>query len=143
MKSHTPLVVGCAAALLFGGILFEKIFPAPRATVPEQRPHRRIAPVLYPQTPRGASWTFALDPGDPDDALSRRDEGYQHIAALQAAGDFRRAADFATAEAAEFRRDWTIAAYFEWGCRQPEFAFVSASRIAEPTSRETAIQAVF
>lgn len=72
-----------------------------------------------------------------------RDTGLRHIATLQQTGNYRSAADLATTSAQEYRRDFTIAAFHEWGRTQPEQAIASAIRIDDSVTREFAIQSVF
>jgi hypothetical protein len=75
--------------------------------------------------------------------MSARDEGYRRITALQEAGDFEHAARLATEGAPNFRRDWTIAAYFSWGKLQPEAAAMHALRLDEGPNRELALESAF
>jgi hypothetical protein len=75
-----------------------------------------------------------------DDPLKARDQGYAVIAKFQSSGDFERAAEYAVAETGEYRRDFLIAAFHEWGRQKPEQAFTSALQVADATARETAMQ---
>jgi hypothetical protein len=71
-----------------------------------------------------------------------RELGYRLMAALQKAGAYALAAEFAVAGPDEHRRDFTIAAYHAWGRKQPDQALAAAMRITEPTTLEFATQSV-
>jgi hypothetical protein len=71
-----------------------------------------------------------------------RDYGYAVIFALNRVAEFEKAADYAVADSSRSRSDLIIAAYHDWGRRQPEGALVSAIHLPEASIRETAIQSV-
>lgn len=74
------------------------------------------------------------------DAATARDCGYALIFALNRRGEFSTSANFAIAGPPEVRRDWIIAAYHDWGRRQPELALLSAAQITDAVARQTALQ---
>lgn len=71
-----------------------------------------------------------------------RELGYNLIAALHKVGAHALAAEFAVTETSAFHRDFTIAAYHEWGRSEPDQAWGSAIRIGDPTTRQSATQSV-
>jgi hypothetical protein len=71
-----------------------------------------------------------------------RELGYHLIAALHKVAAHALAAEFAVTESSEFHRDFTIAAYHEWGRSEPDQAWVSAIRIGDHTTRLSATQSV-
>lgn len=75
-------------------------------------------------------------------ATTARDFGYALIFGLNRRGEFSASAGYATAAPEGMRRDLVIAAYHDWGRRQPEQAFLSAAQIANPTARQFAMQSV-
>ena len=77
---------------------------------------------------------------DPETDL--REPGLRHITTLQLAGSFSQAADYAVGAPLEFRRDFTIAAYHEWGRHHPDQAIASAVRIEEAFTRDFAMHSV-
>jgi hypothetical protein len=77
-----------------------------------------------------------------DPATDQREPGLRHIATLQLSGLYSQAADYAVASPLEFRRDFTIAAYHEWGRHQPEQAIASAIHIEEAFTRDFAMHSV-
>lgn len=79
-------------------------------------------------------------PRDPETDL--REPGLRHITTLQLAGSFSQAADYAVAAPLEYRRDFTIAAYHEWGRHHPDQAIASAIRIEEAFTRDFAMHSV-
>jgi hypothetical protein len=84
--------------------------------------------------------TRELSAANPEQA---RELGYQLIAGLQKTGAYGPAAQFAVAASENFRRDFVIAAYHEWGRRQPDQSLASAIHIADSTVRGLAIQSAF
>lgn len=71
-----------------------------------------------------------------------REPGLRHITTLQLAGAYAQAAEFAVAAPLDHRRDFTIAAYHEWGRHQPDLALASAIRIEEAFTRDFAMHSV-
>ena len=71
-----------------------------------------------------------------------REPGLRHITTLQLDGSYAQAADYAVAAPLEYRRDFTIAAYHEWGRHQPELAIASAIRIEDAPTRDFATHSV-
>jgi hypothetical protein len=76
------------------------------------------------------------------DPATARDCGYGLIFGLNRRGEFSFSSDYATAAPVAVRRDLVIAAYHDWGRRQPEQAFLSATRVTDPTARQFALQSV-
>ncbi len=74
------------------------------------------------------------------DATTARDCGYALIFGLNRRDEFSTSANFAITAPAELRRDLLIAAYHDWGRRQPELALLSAAQITEVGTRQTALQ---
>lgn len=68
--------------------------------------------------------------------------GSDLISAMTEAGQFARAADFATAGTANCRDDWMLAAYSRWAEFQPQAAVAAAMQIADPGLRDTALNAI-
>ncbi|MFT3867331.1 MAG: hypothetical protein QM715_02425 [Nibricoccus sp.] len=77
-----------------------------------------------------------------DSESDPREPGLRHITTLQLAGSFSEAADYAVAAPLEYRRDFTIAAYHEWGRHHPDQAIASAVRIEEAFTRDFAMHSV-
>lgn len=77
-----------------------------------------------------------------DSETDLREPGLRHITTLQLAGSFSQAADYAVAAPLEYRRDFTIAAYHEWGRHHPDQALASAVRIEEAFTRDFAMHSV-
>lgn len=104
-------------------------------------PSAATSPAETGKTTTSASTNFP-DPhqtayrGDP------REPGLRHITTLQLAGSYSQAADYAVASALDYRRDFTITAYHEWGRHQPEQAMASAIRIEEAFTRDFAMHSV-
>lgn len=75
-----------------------------------------------------------------EDALNARAVGYAFISALQQAGEFDRAANYAITDASAFRRDLLIASYHEWGRQQPDLAVSSALRVSDAATRQIVLE---
>lgn len=73
---------------------------------------------------------------------SARDFGYAAIDALQHAGAFTVAADYATTSPPAIRRDLVIACFHAWARQSPEDAWSHSIKIPDPASREIALQSV-
>lgn len=76
------------------------------------------------------------------DAATARESGYALIFGLNRRGDFIASAGYATAAPEGMRRDLVIAAYHDWGRREPEQALLSATHVADATVRQFALQSV-
>lgn len=76
------------------------------------------------------------------DPATARDCGYGLIFGLNRRGEFSFSSDYATAAPVAVRRDLVIAAYHDWGLRQPEQAMLAATRVADPAARQFALQSV-
>jgi hypothetical protein len=76
------------------------------------------------------------------DPAAARDYGYGLIFGLNRRGEFALASDYAAAAPEAVRRDLVIAAYHDWGRRQPEQAMLAATRVADPAARQFALQSV-
>jgi hypothetical protein len=74
------------------------------------------------------------------DASTARDYGYALIFGLNRRGEFAASAGYATTAPEGLRRDLLIAAYHDWGLRQPELALLAAAQVADATARQTALQ---
>jgi hypothetical protein len=86
------------------------------------------------------SATLPADPGP--SVLAARDAGYAEITRRQQNGNDEGAVAYAVEAATPIRRDLIIAAFHEWGRRQPEAAFAAAARVTLTPDRRLAIDAV-
>ena len=73
-------------------------------------------------------------------ATIARDCGYALIFGLNRRGEFATSATYAATAPADVRRDLLIAAYHDWGRRQPEEALASAAHVSDPVARQIAFQ---
>ena len=76
-----------------------------------------------------------------DDPERAADYGSYLIAALDGAGEFNRAAQFAAEVSEEYRVDLLNAAYAGWADRDPQAALTNLSRLNDPEIRRTAFDA--
>lgn len=74
--------------------------------------------------------------------IEERDGGYRTIAELQQQGRFADATAFALGAPAAWRRDAVIAAFHDWARQQSEAAFAAAAHLADPATRDLAVEAV-
>lgn len=74
--------------------------------------------------------------------LTARDAGYDRIATLEREGDFAATASFALDAAPALRRDLIIAAFVDWGARDPEPALDRAIAVPDPNTRTLAFESV-
>ena len=113
---------------------------------PPAAPRPSRASALAPRenpAPATAPISHAADPPAVAVSGTPRDVGYAVIATLQQSSAYDRAADYALTEAVEIRRDLLIAAFNPWGQAAPSDALAAARRIADPVSRQIALQSVF
>jgi len=71
-----------------------------------------------------------------------RDYGYALIFALNRAGAYDQAAAYAVNGPERIRNDLLIAAYHDWGRKQPALALQSALHLTDGTIQDTAVQSV-
>jgi hypothetical protein len=88
---------------------------------------------------KAASVTAALIKNDSSRAT---EYGSDLISALTEAGQFERAAKFASEGSANNREDWMLPAYSRWAEFQPQAAVASAMQITDPGLREAALNAI-
>ncbi len=133
------------ANLLLLALLLGAAMPPPgRVAAPEFAaaagvPSDPSAPTRPAETPAAAA---SLSPLAFSPELFLRDHSYAVITTLQQANAFESAANYALANPTRFQRDLIIAAFHEWGCRQPEQAFAAAAKVPDAPARDLAVQSV-
>lgn len=112
----------------------------PAAASPPPATDAPHPPLFAAAAPAASSLSAAGGtPSPADNPLAPRDRGCATIAALQEAGRFDTAADYAIADSGAFRRDLIIAAFHAWGRRQSDTAVSAALRVSDPPARRLAL----
>ncbi len=141
-----------ARSLLALGAVGAALLLVPRASRPVSGPSRQPVPEVArsrgPVVPAVARTEPVAVPAAapasvPVDPLAPRDAGYRVITNLQNTGAYDVAARYAAVGPEAFRRDLVIAAYHEWGRREPAAALASAVHLSDAAARETAVQSVW